>query len=197
VSRLLGAVLAGGQSRRFGSDKALAELDDRPLIAHAAAALEPYVDTVAICGRAFAPYLALADRPAPGLGPLGGLAAALRHAADNGFAQVLSIGCDVPALPAALVEALIADLRLVARERRGPARSAPCFDGRSIDAQLAHGVRRTMVRRGYRAGQYQHPRRSCRAYRAPRLTAPFHNPAPLAKAAATHAFAITWRARTA
>lgn len=108
MSRLLGAVLAGGQSRRFGSDKALAELDDRPLIAHAAAALEPYVDTVAICGRAFAPYLALADRPAPGLGPLGGLAAALRHAADNGFAQVLSIGCDVPALPAALVEALIA-----------------------------------------------------------------------------------------
>lgn len=108
MTRLLGAVLAGGQSRRFGSDKALAVLDDRPLIAHAAAALEPYVDTVAICGRAFAPYLALPDRPAPGLGPLGGLAAALRHAADNGFDLVISIGCDVPALPAELVDALIA-----------------------------------------------------------------------------------------
>ncbi|HSI16304.1 MAG TPA: molybdenum cofactor guanylyltransferase [Sphingomonas sp.] len=108
MSRLLGAVLAGGQSRRFGSDKALAELDDRPLIAHAAAALEPYVDTVAICGRAFAPYLALPDRPAPWLGPLGGLAAALRHAADNGFDHVLSIGCDVPAIPAGLVDALVA-----------------------------------------------------------------------------------------
>ncbi len=108
MTRLLGAVLAGGQSRRFGSDKALAELDSRPLIAHAAAALEPYVDTVAICGRTFGAYLALPDRPAPGLGPLAGLAAALRHAADNDFDAVLSIGCDVPALPAGLVAALTA-----------------------------------------------------------------------------------------
>ncbi|MDB5712268.1 MAG: molybdenum cofactor guanylyltransferase [Sphingomonas bacterium] len=108
MSRLLGAVLAGGQSRRFGSDKALAELDDRPLIAHAAAALQSHVDTVAICGRAFEDYLALPDRPAPGLGPLGGVAAALRHAADHGFDLVLSIGCDVPALPAELVGALLA-----------------------------------------------------------------------------------------
>jgi molybdopterin-guanine dinucleotide biosynthesis protein A len=108
MNRLLGAVLAGGQSRRFGSDKAMAELDDRPLIAHAAAALEPYVDAVAICGRAFGDYVALIDRPAPGLGPLGGLSAALRHAADQGFDEVLSIGCDIPALPSAFVEALLA-----------------------------------------------------------------------------------------
>lgn len=108
MTRVLGAVLAGGQSRRFGSDKAMAELDGRPLIDHAAAALEPHVDTVAICGRTFAPYLALPDRPAPDLGPLGGLAAALRHAADHGFDMVLSIGCDVPALPTGLADALLA-----------------------------------------------------------------------------------------
>ncbi|CAN5338456.1 molybdenum cofactor guanylyltransferase [soil metagenome] len=108
MTHVLGAVLAGGQSRRFGSDKALAELDDRPLIAHAAAALEPFVAEVAICGRAFGGFVALADRPAPGLGPLGGLAAALRHAADHGFDAVLSIGCDMPMLPATLVETLFA-----------------------------------------------------------------------------------------
>jgi len=108
MTRLLGAVLAGGASRRFGSDKALAELDDRPLIAHAVAALQPFVETVAICGRAFGDHLALADRPAPGLGPLGGLGAALRHALDHGFDAVLSIGCDMPVLPAGLVEALLA-----------------------------------------------------------------------------------------
>lgn len=106
MTRLLGVVLAGGQSRRFGSDKALAELGGRPLIAHAAAALAPHVDDVAICGRSFGDYLSLSDRPSPGLGPLGGLAAALRHAADHGFDMVLSIGCDIPALPEALVEAL-------------------------------------------------------------------------------------------
>lgn len=106
MTRLLGAVLAGGQSRRFGSDKALAELDRRPLIAHAASALEPFVVEVVICGRAFGDYVALADRPAPGLGPLGGLAAALRHAAGHGFDAVLSIGCDMPLLPADLVAVL-------------------------------------------------------------------------------------------
>ncbi|MEG3145775.1 molybdenum cofactor guanylyltransferase [Sphingomonas sp. RT2P30] len=108
MTRVLGAVLAGGQSRRFGSDKALAELDDRPLIAHAASALEPFVAQAVICGRAFGDYVALADRPGTGLGPLGGLAAALRHAADHGFDAVLSIGCDMPLLPADLVSTLLA-----------------------------------------------------------------------------------------
>lgn len=108
MTRLLGAVLAGGQSRRFGTDKALAELDERPLIAHAAAALDPHVAAVAICGRTFGSYVALADRPRPGLGPLGGLAAALRYAADHGFDAVLSIGCDMPVLPENLVAALLA-----------------------------------------------------------------------------------------
>ena len=37
--RILGAILAGGQARRFGSNKALARLHGEPLIAHAARAL--------------------------------------------------------------------------------------------------------------------------------------------------------------
>jgi molybdenum cofactor guanylyltransferase len=39
------------------------------------------------------------DWPEPGLGPLGGLAAALRHAGAAGFAHVLSAGVDAPDLP--------------------------------------------------------------------------------------------------
>ena len=137
MTRLLGAVLAGGQSRRVGADKALAELDDRPLIAHAAAALAPHVDIVAICGRAFGAYLALPDRPAPGLGPLGGLAAALRYAADHGFDAVLSIGCVVPALPAARVEALLAIGAPVAA-RALPIYGLWCADAADLlDAHLA------------------------------------------------------------
>ena len=49
--RVLGAIIAGGQSRRFGSDKALAVIDGRPMIAHVTEALRPQVEMVAICGR--------------------------------------------------------------------------------------------------------------------------------------------------
>ncbi len=99
---VLGLVLAGGQSRRFGSDKALAEVDGRTLLDHAIAALTPHCNAVAISGRASATMLALPDWPAPGLGPLGGIAAALRHATASGFASVLSVPVDCLALPADL-----------------------------------------------------------------------------------------------
>ena len=99
---VLGLVLAGGQSHRFGSDKAVAMVDGRTLLDHAIAAITPHCDAVAISGRSSADRLALPDWPAPGLGPLGGIAAALRHAAANGFASVLSVPVDCLALPADL-----------------------------------------------------------------------------------------------
>ena len=107
---LLGAILAGGQATRFGSDKALALLDGQTLIAHAAAALRAATDTVIVCGRTTGPdgLAAIPDWPAPDLGPLGGLCAALRHAEAHGHDAVLSIGCDTPYLPTALVERLMA-----------------------------------------------------------------------------------------
>lgn len=105
--RLLGAVLAGGRSSRFGSDKALAVMPDgRTLIEHAVAAIAPHVEAVVICGRAFNDLTGLADRPAPDMGPLGGLNAALHHASSEGYDAVLTTGCDMPLYPAALVEAL-------------------------------------------------------------------------------------------
>jgi molybdopterin-guanine dinucleotide biosynthesis protein A len=103
---ILGIVLAGGAARRFGSDKALALIDGRPLIEHAIAALAPVVDRIAISGRTYKDYSGLPDRPEPGLGPLGGLNAALHHAADHGFAGVLSVPCDVPAYPPGLLTQL-------------------------------------------------------------------------------------------
>jgi hypothetical protein len=80
---ILGAVLAGGQSSRFGSDKALAELDGRTLLARAVEALQAQCDAVVVVGREDAPVPTLPDRPRPGMGPLGGIAAALHHAAGR------------------------------------------------------------------------------------------------------------------
>ncbi|THD34595.1 MAG: molybdenum cofactor guanylyltransferase [Sphingomonas sp.] len=105
---ILGAILAGGAARRFGSDKAMARLQGRALIDHVRDALEPWVDRVAVCGRNDGSPLMLSDRPAPGLGPLGGLAAALHFADAQGFARVLTAPCDTPFIDRRVFETLVA-----------------------------------------------------------------------------------------
>ena len=104
--RILGAVIGGGQSLRFGSDKALALIDGQPMMAHVIAALRPQVDEIVICGRAWPGFESLADRRAPQSGPLAGLESALHHAAANGFDAVVSVPVDTLPLPGDLVERL-------------------------------------------------------------------------------------------
>jgi len=106
TQRLLGVVLAGGQSRRFGSDKALAVHDGKALLTHAFDALSGWCELVVISGRAEGPAPCLPDWPRPGMGPLAGLTAALRLAVDEDFDAVLSCGVDSPGLPQNLPELL-------------------------------------------------------------------------------------------
>jgi molybdopterin-guanine dinucleotide biosynthesis protein A len=96
---ILGCILAGGQSSRFGSDKALAELGGHTLLARAVDLLAGWTELVVVVGREDAPALTLPDWPRPGMGPLGGLAAALHLAEDEGYEAVLSIGVDCAGLP--------------------------------------------------------------------------------------------------
>lgn len=98
----LGVVLAGGQSTRFGSDKALAEYKGHTLLAHAVDLLSGWCEHVIVAGRATAPAPTVPDHPRAGMGPLGGVLAGLRHAADEGYAGVLTMGVDTLDLPADL-----------------------------------------------------------------------------------------------
>lgn len=91
---ILGAVLAGGQSTRFGSDKALAELGGRTLLSRAVETMEGLCDAVVVIGRETAPAPTLPDWPRAGMGPLGGIAAALHHARDAGYDAVLTCSVD-------------------------------------------------------------------------------------------------------
>jgi molybdopterin-guanine dinucleotide biosynthesis protein A len=104
--RVLGAVLAGGRSSRFGSDKAAVLIEGKPMLDWVIDALAPQVDDILVCGRESPDHQCVPDRPAAGLGPLGGLNAALRYAAANGFGAVLSVPCDTPRLPADLRQQL-------------------------------------------------------------------------------------------
>ncbi len=96
---ILGVVLAGGRASRFGSDKALAELDGQTLLALAVDRLARWCKAVVVVGRSEAPAPCLPDWPRSGMGPLGGLAAALHHARDQGYDAVLSCGVDSLGLP--------------------------------------------------------------------------------------------------
>lgn len=109
--RILGVVLAGGTSRRFGSDKAQARLAGRTLLARAIASLRRMVPAVIVAGqgRGIADPLPregvphgvaiVPDWPRPGTGPLGGIAGALQYAREHDYAAILTVGVDTPGLP--------------------------------------------------------------------------------------------------
>jgi molybdopterin-guanine dinucleotide biosynthesis protein A len=146
MTRVLGAVLAGGQSRRFGRDKAQAVLDGRTLIDRVLAALGPQLDRVVVCGRVMQGMECVADRPRPDLGPLGGLNAALHEGRRGGFDMVVSVPCDAAFLPGDLVA------RLLAVGGAGYAASLPVIGvwpvalADRLDAHLAAGGDRSMRR---------------------------------------------------
>ncbi len=150
---ILGAVLAGGQSRRFGSDKALAELDGHTLLAHAVDTLSGWCDHVIVVGREMAPAPTIPDWPHAGMGPLGGLAAALRLAADGVYYSVLSCGVDSLDLPDDLPRLLgLAPAYLAAQPIVG---IWPTHAGAALEAILqgdgSHSVRRFAQAIGARA----------------------------------------------
>jgi molybdopterin-guanine dinucleotide biosynthesis protein A len=103
---ILGCVLAGGQSTRFGSDKALAELNGQTLLTRAVDALSGWCEQVVVAGRETAPAPTLPDWPHPQMGPLAGIAAALHLALDEGYQAVLTCGVDSAGLPEDLLERL-------------------------------------------------------------------------------------------
>lgn len=103
---ILGVVLAGGQSLRFSSDKANASLGGATLLERAVAQLAAMCDDVVVAGRNLPGVSALEDWPRPNMGPLGGIAAGLRYAAERHFRAILSCGVDSIALPENLIATL-------------------------------------------------------------------------------------------
>jgi len=108
---LLGVVLGGGRSRRFGSPKAHARVGGVPLAARSRDALTEVVGRVVlVAGDAeLADALGLEDRPdrTPGLGPVGGVSTALHWARDGGLDGVLLLACDLPLVPSTLLRAIV------------------------------------------------------------------------------------------
>ncbi len=107
-SQVSGIVLAGGKSRRFGSDKALAQLAGQALIAHVIAALASLTAEIIIVGREHAPASALPIRTAPDVfpdhGSLGGLYSGLE---EMGTPYGIAVACDMPLLDPKVLRSLL------------------------------------------------------------------------------------------
>ena len=116
---ILGLLLAGGRSRRFGADKALAELGGRSLLDAALGVLAGSCARIAVSSRegpiadlAGARGLTrLADPDGAPDGPLAGVLAGLLWARSAGGDLLATAPCDTPFLPADMVARLAAALQ--------------------------------------------------------------------------------------
>ncbi|RIK08638.1 MAG: hypothetical protein DCC49_08875 [Acidobacteria bacterium] len=132
------AVLAGGASRRMGTDKGLVEIAGRPMALRALDAVlggldEPPNEVLLIANAAG--YEVLADlvtaAPArvlgdlrPGLGPLAGIETALTSAVAN---QVFVVACDLPMVDSRVARELARRAGCAAAIPVGESGLEPCF----------------------------------------------------------------------
>ncbi len=101
-------ILAGGQSRRFGRNKALEVIDGKTVIARIIAAIAPLGQIFLITNSpAEYAHLALPTLPDhyPGCGPLAGIHAGLQHSPQewNFF-----LACDFPGLQSSVIQEILA-----------------------------------------------------------------------------------------
>lgn len=109
----LGAILAGGESRRYGSPKALAEVGGARIVDRVVAALRRVTPDLALLANEPGLFedLDLPTRPdvRPGLGALGGIHTGLLWARAEGRPGILAVACDMPFPSVALLERLRAE----------------------------------------------------------------------------------------
>jgi molybdopterin-guanine dinucleotide biosynthesis protein A len=110
MSRPSAIILAGGRSRRFGRDKAGAELLGSPLLQHVVERLAGVCDEIIVVTRKRQRLMPLDDRRFrvvedlyAEVGPLGGLCTGLTAASTP---QALCVACDMPLLQVPLLAEL-------------------------------------------------------------------------------------------
>jgi molybdenum cofactor guanylyltransferase len=103
---MIGVVLIGGKSKRFGSDKVLSQFMGKPLIKHVVDTIQPLFDEVILIGhkRKSLESFRVVEDIRPGCGPLGGIYTALM-ATDAEYCFVCAT--DMPNLNAGLISHMI------------------------------------------------------------------------------------------
>lgn len=111
TERIVGVVLAGGRSARFGRDKLAVAIEGRSMLDHAITAVEQVTGSVVVVAPpdsvpTMASEARLVHDSHPFEGPLAGLATGL-NALDPTLERVLVVGGDMPTLVPAVLRRLI------------------------------------------------------------------------------------------
>jgi molybdopterin-guanine dinucleotide biosynthesis protein A len=116
-AKVTGLILAGGRSSRFGADKAVAVLGRRSLLERAVELLGRWTGGIGISAPAQSAseievrrlgYRILYDRPGLSRSPLAGIVAGLEWSQESAGEWMISLPCDVVALPADTFPRLLA-----------------------------------------------------------------------------------------
>ena len=111
--KILGAIIAGGESKRMGEEKALLKLDGVTILERIASRLRIQVDEVILNANGDNARFAnsgipfIADLLTTIATPLAGLHAVLRYGDENNFDAVVTVPSDSPFIPLDLVSRLL------------------------------------------------------------------------------------------
>ncbi len=109
---ILGAIIAGGKSKRMGAEKALVKLGPKTLIVRVIDRLSPQVEDIVINANGdakrfqFLEFDIIPDIETEIDTPLAGIHAALSYADEEGYDAVVTVPSDSPFLPHDLVNKL-------------------------------------------------------------------------------------------
>ena len=112
---ILGAILAGGQSKRMGQDKLFLELNNRKLIEHTIDKVKKYLKNVIIITNQKNEFfskknlITVEDCVKGQLGPLVGILTAMKWAKENlkECSWVATFPCDTPFFPETIIQKFI------------------------------------------------------------------------------------------
>jgi molybdopterin-guanine dinucleotide biosynthesis protein A len=112
---ILGAILAGGQSKRMGKDKILLELNNKKLIEHTIDKVKKYLKEVIIITNQDNEFFSknnlttVKDCVGGQLGPLVGILTAMKWAKENlnKCSWIATFPCDTPFFPESIIKSFI------------------------------------------------------------------------------------------
>jgi len=154
ISDCTAIIMAGGDSRRMGRDKAGLQLGGKTLIEHVASALKPVFRNVRVSVRQHRPEIELPQicDLVPDAGPLAGLCAALAHVASAGTdsaSWVFVVATDMPFVQSELIERL-------AQARTGFEAVVPVVGGHPQPLAAFYSISALATLQGILAGDGKH-----------------------------------------